>query len=67
MADRIQIEIAEDGEIIITTPGISGKNHASADAFLADAEKLAGGGRTTKKTRRDHVHVVAGKRVHHKH
>jgi len=38
VADRISIEIAEDGEIIVTTQGISGKNHASADE---EKERLA--------------------------
>jgi len=67
VADRIEIEIAEDGEIIVTTPGISGKNHASADQFLAEMEKLAGGARQTQKKRVGHVHLVEGKKVYHKH
>jgi len=67
VADRIEIEIAEDGEIIVTTQGISGKNHASADEFLASMEKLAGGERKAVKKRVGHVHLVEGKRVYHKH
>jgi hypothetical protein len=43
MADRIEIEILEDGEIRFSTDSISKKNHASADEFFAQIEKLAGG------------------------
>ena len=43
MADKIRIEILEDGQISFDTDSISGKNHASADEFLADVEKFTGG------------------------
>ena len=43
MADRIEIEILEDGEIRFSTDSISKKNHTSADEFFAQVEKLAGG------------------------
>lgn len=57
------IEIEEDGTISVTTDGISGTNHVSADQFLKDLEKLTGGGRTTKKRNKygyAHTHIVDG-------
>jgi len=41
--DRIPIEVLEDGTISITTDAISGQNHQSADEFLKDLAKVAGG------------------------
>ena len=49
MADTIKIEILEDGTISITTDGISGQNHVSADQFLNAITKNAGGERNTTK------------------
>lgn len=46
-ADQMTIEILADGTIKTTTDKISAANHASADAFLRDVARLAGG-ETTK-------------------
>ena len=43
MADRIQIEILDDGTIKSTTAPVSPENHASADAFMKNLGKLTGG------------------------
>ena len=51
MPDTIKIEILEDGTISIDTDSISGQNHVSADSFLAEITKLAGGERVTNKKR----------------
>jgi hypothetical protein len=67
MADRVKIEILEDGQIKIETPGISGANHCSADELLSEIARLAGGERIRQKTRPGHVHVVNGQKQYHKH
>jgi len=61
MVDTIKIEILEDGTISIDTDSISGQNHVSADAFLAEITKLAGGERVTNKKR------IKGAYAVHKH
>lgn len=59
--DTIEFEIAENGEIIMTTPGqISGANHASADQFLKATAKMAGGKTKTTKLKKTHTHAKAG-------
>ena len=65
--DKINIEVLEDGQIKITTEGISQANHCSADELIEMIEKMLGGKRETKKTRHGHNHVVAGKKVWHNH
>jgi hypothetical protein len=57
MADRIKIEILEDGTLSIETEGISTKNHMSADEFLKAIEKLSGGERTTKHKEKHATHT----------
>jgi hypothetical protein len=66
MADQIKIEILEDGQISIETDKISGKNHASADEFLAEIEKLAGGPilKQKKKGIHRHTHQHTAMHVH---
>ena len=49
MPDQMNIEILEDGTISFTTDKISQKNHASADEFLSEVQRLAGGTRETQK------------------
>jgi len=49
MPDKMYIEIEDDGTISVTTDGISGTNHLSAENFIKDMAKLAGGIKTTKK------------------
>ena len=58
MVDTIKIEILEDGTISIDTDAISGQNHVSADSFLAEITKLAGGERVTEKKRARGAYVV---------
>jgi len=68
MADTMSIEILEDGTISVTTDKISDTNHVSADEFLAEVEKLAGGVRNTAKRKNHyHTHVHNGKVVVHAH
>lgn len=43
MPDIIDIEILEDGTIKSSADKISAPNHSSAEAFLSQMEKLAGG------------------------
>lgn len=43
MADRIQIQILDDGTIKSTTDPVSPENHAAADAFMKDLGKKTGG------------------------
>lgn len=56
MADKMKMEILEDGTITVETDGVSGKNHKSADEFLKMLEDLTGGGRETKKRKKNHKH-----------
>ncbi len=69
MADRIKIEILEDGVASITTDAISGKNHMSADQFMEEFKKFMGGEVQTTKTRKGHVHVHVkdGQVIKHSH
>ena len=64
MSDKINIEILEDGQICFETDGISGKNHASADDFLAEIEKLAGGIMVKQKKKGIHKHTHTNNAVH---
>ena len=63
MADDIEIEILEDGQVKFTTSKISGANHASADQLLAELEEILGGHVERKKVKghKQHVH----KHIHH--
>ena len=65
MADKMNIEILEDGTISVKTDGVSKTNHQSADEFLADVKKFAGGDTETQKKRQGHVH--SQERVQAKH
>jgi len=66
--DTMNIEILEDGTISVSTDKISDTNHVSADEFLKEVEKLAGGTRTTAKRKNHyHTHVHHGKVVAHAH
>jgi hypothetical protein len=53
--DRIKWQIEEDGTITVTTDGVSGENHLSADQLLDEIERLSGNRRETK-ARKKHVH-----------
>ena len=56
MADKMKMEILDDGTITVETDGVSGKNHKSADEFLKMLEDMTGGGRETKKRKKNHKH-----------
>ena len=66
MPDTMKLEILSDGTISVSTDKISGQNHVSADEFLAEIEKLAGGERVTtkKKNRFAHSHSHSHGVVH---
>jgi hypothetical protein len=58
MNDEIKIEVLEDGTIKVSTDQISAANHASAEAFLREAARLAGGNvKTETKHTHGHAHV----------
>ena len=57
MPDTMNIEILEDGTVSVTTDKISATNHVSADEFLAEVEKLAGGKRVTVKRKNKFAHT----------
>ena len=66
MSDTMSIEVLADGTIGVSTDKISGQNHVSADEFLAEVSKLAGGERVTtkKKNRFAHAHSHSHGVVH---
>jgi hypothetical protein len=66
MPDQMKIEILEDGTISVTTDKISGTNHVSADQFLNEVAKMAGGKRETvkRKERYSHTHSHADGHAH---
>lgn len=55
--DVIEIEILPDGTIRTSTDLISAVNHRSADQFLTDMQRDAGGTTDTKKKRVTHSHA----------
>lgn len=65
-ADEIIIEILPDGTIKVTTDRISTPNHASADAFLREVGRLAGGETTIEKNHGSaHAHHHSQQTVQH--
>jgi len=64
MPDKIDIEILEDGTIRFSTNAVSKKNHASADEFMAEIEKLCGGARIVEKRKQKYAHSHAKGVVH---
>jgi hypothetical protein len=60
--DSVKITILEDGTIRTETSKVSGPNHQSAEAFLRDVSKLAGGEvtRTRKGGATAHAHTHEG-------
>lgn len=66
--DEIKIEVLEDGTLKITTPKISGANHANADAFLRTTQLTLGGETVREKRGGDsHTHHHHSDHVTHKH
>ena len=68
--DTITVEILDDGLIKVTSADkISAPNHMSAERFLADVAKDAGGKRTVKKIgHHAHTHTHAdGSTTTHSH
>jgi hypothetical protein len=63
MADRITVEIEDDGTITFTTDEISGENHEDADKFIKSLRKLLGGEHTVTKRTRGHQHKHAPKKA----
>lgn len=60
MPDEIKITILQDGTIKSETSRISAANHLSAEAFMRESAKLAGGKVETK-----HKHGTLGLHHHH--
>lgn len=54
MPDQIDIEILDDGTISMKTGTISQKNHFSADEFMEEITKMAGGERRTDARKKPH-------------
>ena len=69
MADKIIVEILEDGVASVQTDAISGKNHLSADMFMEEFKKFMGGEVQTTKTKKGyvHTHVHNGQVIKHSH
>jgi hypothetical protein len=66
--DIMNFEILEDGTITVKTSEISDGNHMSADALLADMEKLMGGTMTFTKNPDAKAHAHMHRHgVHHAH
>lgn len=61
--DTIKITILEDGTIRTETDTISAPNHKSAETFMAQTEKLAGGKVTTVDKRKS-LHQHRGQDAH---
>jgi hypothetical protein len=55
--DEIEITILDDGTIKVTTNKVSAANHASADAFLREMARLAGGAHEVEHVKPQHVHA----------
>lgn len=69
MADKLIIEVLEDGTIKTTTDAVSAANHANAEGFLRQMATLAGG--KSERTRRHghghHAHTHEHDDEHHTH
>jgi hypothetical protein len=59
MEDTITFRILEDGVVRITSPKISGVNHASADALVKGVEALLAGATDVHRNGRAHAHEHA--------
>jgi len=59
MTDTIKWEILEDGTVSITTDGISGTNHVSADELLESLGDMLGGDVKIEE-RKGHIHKHRG-------
>lgn len=55
--DEITIEVLDDGTIKVTTNKIGAANHASADAFLREMARLAGGAHEIEHVKPQHAHA----------
>lgn len=62
--DEITYEILPDGTIKWSTSKISAANHSSADEFLKEVERLAGGSTTKTKRQSAHAHAHAEEHQH---
>lgn len=54
--DKMAISVLDDGTIKIETDAVSAPNHVSAEAFVKETARLAGG-TTTKKMKHSHGHL----------
>lgn len=62
--DELQIEILEDGTIKTTTDHFSAAHHGSAEEFLAEVTRQAGG--AMQRQKRGHRHTHTHTHVHQK-
>jgi len=68
MPDKIKITILEDGTIKLEADKISQANHVSAEAFMREIKKLAGGPVTiTKAAHAEHGHSHSHGQDAHQH
>lgn len=63
--DEIKITILDDGTIRMETDTVSTPNHLSAEQFLAQVGRLAGGDTTTTRKAATHTHATEGIRHQH--
>lgn len=65
---EMECEVLEDGTIRVETSDMGGPNHQSADEFLKEVKRLAGGEVTTEKVKSTHTHNHQhGGGHHHQH
>ena len=53
---QIEVEVLEDGRLVVNTGDMSGPNHKAADEFLKLLQTLMGGEVETEKTKHAHGH-----------
>lgn len=63
-ADRIEVEILDDGSLKVTTDKISMGNHGSAEILIRELLSGAGGGVTRIRKGHGHHHHGHGDHVH---
>jgi len=66
-SDAIEIEITENGEIVMRVNGsITPTNHMSADELISEVQRLAGGEVKKTKLKRTHTHAHAHAHAHNR-
>lgn len=64
-SDEIRVTVLEDGTIKMEADKISMPNHSSAEGFIREVSRLAGG-TATRKAKTKHAHGTHGTHEHEK-